>query len=448
MYSMRRILSSIMFFCTFAVQLAAQSHKPSVSLHQQRQTDRAVAAFRQDLSDLRLKCANIDSAETVRPINPLYYRLFGPPTFYSAVLDSLFGLTTDSLTAGDEESCLVDAIDEQLVRLYQKNPRLIRYYDRQWSNVSLTDTRKTLHGNISDEVNKVLGNEYQSLAKENLHEDIDDIGLRIQKPNFWKTSGTFGMKFTQNYFSENWYKGGSNTQSMQASLTLQANYNDQRRVTWENRLIMRLGFMTSPGDSCHTFLTYDDKLNVYSKVGVKVAKSWYCTTTAEANTQFMPGYRANDKRTFSNFLSPLDFYFSLGMDFKPSLKNGNTFSVVLSPVSYKFRWLHSENENVHKVYRMVGHDFQKDWGSKVDVNAKFTLVKNLTWKCRAYYFTSYKYTEGELENSLSFAFNKYLSSELNTLWRFDDNRSRYYYDDNLGYFQFKEFFTFGFNYNF
>ena len=441
---------SLCLICTLPLK-AQSAHSRLLSLSKQRQIERTVSVFQQSLAEIRMKCLNSDSIANTLKLNPLYYQLFGPPTYYSSVVDSLFDIShSDSIQSSglDADSELINAINEQLLVFYRTHPGYVRFYDSQWSGETLNDTRNVPRGNITEEVNKVLGDDIKKSKSDLLHEDIDDIGLWIRRPNFWKTSGSFGLQFTQNYFSENWYRGGSNTQSMQASLTLQANYNDQRRVTWENRLIMRLGFMTSPGDSCHTFLTYNDKLNLYSKLGVKAAKSWYYTATAEANTQFMPGYRANDKRTFSDFLSPLDFYFSLGMDFKPSLKHGNTFSVALLPVSYKFRWINTSDQNVHNVYRMADHDFQKDWGSKIDVNAKFTIVKNLTWKCRAYYFTSYKYTEGELENSLSFAFNKYLSSELNTLWRFDDNRSRYYYDDNLGYFQFKEYFTFGLNYNF
>ena len=75
-------------------------------------------------------------------------------------------------------------------------------------------------------------------------------------------------------------------------------------------------------------------------------------------------------------------------------------------------------------------------------------MKNLSWRCRSYCFTSYEYVEAELENVFTFSFSKYISSELNTLWRFDDNRPAKYYDDNLGYFQFKEFLTFGLKYSF
>ena len=36
------------------------------------------------------------------------------------------------------------------------------------------------------------------------------IDLKIEKPNFWSTKCEFNFKFSQNYFSEQWYKGGNN----------------------------------------------------------------------------------------------------------------------------------------------------------------------------------------------------------------------------------------------
>ena len=277
---------------------------------------------------------------------------------------------------------------------------------------------------------------------------FEDIGIKIERPNFWKTTGQASLQFSQNYFSENWYKGGNNNQNLLASIILQANYNDQRKVSWENKLEMRLGFMTTTSDSCHKFLTSNDKLNLHSKLGVKATKSWYYTITAEANTQFMKGHRSNDKRTYSNFLAPLDVFLSIGMDFKPTFKNGNTFSLALLPLSYKIRHLNDDDENIHSVYNMVGKNTQKDYGSKMELNTRLKIAKDFYWKSRCYYYTSYSYAEAELENSFTYAFSKYINAEVYTLWRFDDNRAKKYFDDNLGYFQFKEYFTLGMTYSF
>ena len=162
----------------------------------------------------------------------------------------------------------------------------------------------------------------------------------------------------------------------------------------------------------------------------------------------MPGYRSNNRLKFSDFLSPLDVSVSTGMDYKPNLKNGNTLSLALLPLSYKLRFINSHDENIHKVNKFDNRRWKQDYGSRIEFNCKFTLAKNFSWKCRSYCFTSFEYVEAEMENVFTYEFSKYITTDLYTLWRFDDNRPMKYYDDNLGYFQFKEYFTLGLKYNF
>lgn len=391
-------------------------------------------AFADSLSRMRERIVRESQAHDTTP-SPYLYRMVGPATFYHDALRDEFAL----MPADD------NLLNLALVQLYVRHPELVRYHDRQFQNEQIETVRTPEQQTITAEVEQVLK---PATGDNPLDVEITDIGLQIQRPNFWKFKGTFALRFTQNYFSENWYKGGDNNLTLLSSLLLEAKYDDQRRITWENRLDMRLGFVASPADTCHSYITNNDKLNLYSKLGVKAARSWYYTASVEANTQFLPGYRVNDTRTWSKFCAPLDFYASLGMDFKPKLKNGNELSVALLPLSYKFRYIRADEENIHRSYKMENEDFHQDFGAKVEVNAKLRIVKDLLWKCRCYYFTSYKYTEAELENSLQYNLSRYIAAELFTLWRFDDNRSPDFYDRNLGYFQFKEYCTLGLTYNF
>ena len=295
---------------------------------------------------------------------------------------------------------------------------------------------------------EILNKDLQEKSATEYDDSIVDIGLKVEKPNFWKCKGEFSLQFSQNYFSDNWYKGGNNNQNLLSAIILEANYDDTKRISWANKLELRLGFMTTTSDTCHTFLTSNDKIDLTSKLGIKAKKSWFYTVSFEAKSQFLPGYKTNDRRRYSSFLSPLDVYLSIGMDFKPTLKNGNEFSLALLPLSYKMRYLRDKDENIHSVYNMVGKDCTHDIGSKIEMNSKLKLAKDFFWKSRFYFFTAYDYAESEWENSFQYQFSKYISAEVYTLWRFDDNRDRKYYDDNLGYFQFKEYFTLGLTYAF
>lgn len=370
-------------------------------------------------------------------INPYYFQMFFPTTYYSSAARGIF-----NLDAGSE----LTPVNFQLIHMYATTPSVVAHYDGQFEAAATVQTQ--VENAPADDIRSVISQTKAENVPANKIADDLDIGLQVRRPNFWKTTGNFSLKFTQNYFSENWYQGGDNNNTMLAVMSLNATYNDTKRITWENKLDMRLGFITTKSDTCHSFLTNNDRIQLNTKLGIKAAKSWKYTISGEAKTQFMPGHRANNRLTYSKFISPLDVYVSIGMDFNPALKKGNTLSVAILPLSYKLRYIGSHNENIHKVYNFVNRTTTQDYGSKIEVNCKLNIVKNLTWKCRSYCFTSYEYVEAELENILSFSFSKYISSDIYTLWRFDDNRPVKYYDDNLGYFQFKEYFTLGLKYDF
>ncbi len=394
-----------------------------------------------------LRVAVIRVADDSTKINPSFYQLFIPTTYYSSAVKDILSLdSADSSTDG------MKLVHNKIIQLYVTNPSVASHYDSQYADEDLLDNSAAVQGtkpatDIKDAISTLMTTDKPTTMKTN-PVTIDDIQLEVKRPNFWKVTGSMSMQFQQNYFSENWYRGGDNNNSMLASIAITATYNDTKRITWENKLDMRLGFVTTKSDTCHTYLTNNDRIQLNTKLNIKAVKAWKYTISGEAKTQFLPGYRSNNRLTYSKFTSPLDVFVSTGMDFNPQLKNGNTLSVAILPLSYKLRYIGSDDPNIHKVYNFVNRTTQQDYGSRLEVNCKLTVVKNLTWKCRSYYYTSYEYSEAELENVLSFAFSKYITSEVNTLWRFDDNRGRKYYDDNLGYFQFKELFTLGLRYNF
>lgn len=411
------------------------------------QDNEAVQSFEQSLNGLRNNIFNGNRKNSSKTISPYYYRLIDPEVYSASAIKGM--MTLEDLE-GDKRDQINHFIDKSLVGLYLKKPSAVAYSDlniNQEQSIPVVKEDEPIVLPV-EKVDDILNNELEVKQAKDIDDNIVDIGLKVEKPNFWKFTGKASLQFTQNYFSDNWYKGGNNNQNLLASLILQANYDDQKRLSWENKLEMRLGFMTTPSDTCHKFLTSNDKLNLYSKLGLKAKKAWFYTATAEANTQFMPGYRSNNRLKFSNFLAPFDVYFSIGMDFKPSLKNGNTFSLALLPFSYKMRWLNDKDDNIHRVYNMVDEDITHDFGSKLEMNCKFQIAKDFFWKSRLYCYSAYDYVEAEWENSFTYAFSKYINAEVFTLWRFDDNRDRKYYDEHLGYFQFKEYFTLGLTYAF
>lgn len=440
----------------FALTASAQKKKAnSFSLH----ADSVVANFQKALRAISISS---DNESDDFAYSPYMYRISNPSTYYSNSLKNEFkidwtpALEDNTLASSNGmvyRTSLNQMIDKALMGAYITNSDNFKNYDSQFDGVEIY--KETTIEKNNETIDNLL--EGKSLI-ENVADVIQDekVEIEAEKPNFWKRAGKFTTQFTQSYLSQNWYKGGNNNVTLLSTLLYECNYNDQNKVQWDNKLDLRLGFVSTPSDEFHKFMTNNDKIYLASKLGVKATKAWFYTVQGDVNSQFMPGYRSNKKETFSRFLAPLDVFVSIGMDFKPTLKKGN-LSVALLPLSYKYRLIGSDDDafTIHGAYNMKKYsdgtyrNFQHDFGSKVEANFKIDIVKNLTWRSRFYYYTTYRYAESEWENAFSFQFNKYFSTEVNALWRFDDNRSPSTKEGHkLGYFQFKEYFTFGLAYNF
>ena len=253
------------------------------------------------------------------------------------------------------------------------------------------------------------------------------------------------MQFLQNYISGNWYKGGESNYSMLGIVTMEANYNNKQKVKWDNKLELKMGFMTSRSDSLHRFKTSEDLIRLTSKLGLQASKRWYYTLQMIAETQFTKGYKSNDPMVYSDFLSPFKLNLSLGMAYNVEwFKKKLTGNINISPIAYNFRYVDRVALAPYfglKEGRHVLHDI----GSSLTADLTWQIAENIKWKTRLYAFTSYKRAEIEWENTFSFMFNKYISANLFVYPRFDDGVAR---DGHHGYFQLKEYFSLGFNYSF
>ncbi len=459
-FIMRKITLILLCLSCCILQVMAQSRaRRAVPTHErvyEEKADSLLKSFAAYLDSIRPDSAMMPSVADDKQVSPYLYKVTGPAVYYSSAIRNRFNLdwkVGDTQQPAQESGGmeyrehLESVIDQALISNYMNRPATVKYYDQQIARETIVSNAKVAKSETKD-LDKILRNVGDMTDVADVLGSMD-IGLKFERPNFWKTSGEFDLQFTQNYFSQNWYKGGNNNVTLLSTLILQANYNDQQRIQWDNKLEMRLGFVSVPSDTVHSFLTNNDKIYLTSKLGVKAVEKLFYTLQAEAQTQFLPGYKSNDTTAYSRFFAPIDVFVSLGMDYKPSFKNGSSLSLAFLPLSYKMRYIGGGDEVIIKAYKMRdGLRCQNDFGSKIEVNADVKILKNFSWRSRFYYYTNYKYVEAEFENKFSFHFNQYISTELYTLWRFDDNRDMKYWDDTLGFFQFKEFFSLGLAYKF
>ena len=364
-----------------------------------------------------------------------YSPLFLPFTYYGSVAH-------EALSLDGEPSEMSNA----LLDMYLRRPDLVQTTDAALRNELTTAAEQAVAPT------PVLPPPAEEAAP--IEPEAPKADVEVKKPNFWTFKGDGFLQFLQNYVSGNWYKGGESNYSMLSSLTLEANYNNKSKWKWDNKLEMKLGFQTSPSDSVNKFKANEDLIRLTSKVGLQASKHWYYTLQLLAYTQFTRGLKANDKRTYSDFMSPFNLNVGIGMDYKMEWFNKKlTGTVNISPLAVNYRYVDRTifmNGDTQQWFPSR-HGLEADRHSLVDLGSQFTvdftwkMAENISWKSRMYGFTSYKRVEYEWENTFSFQFNKYISSKLFIHPRFDDNRQR---DDHHGYWMFKEFLSIGFNYAF
>lgn len=380
------------------------------------------------LQTMRQNLANVHTSS----IKADYAPLFLPTTFYKGVSHRIFSYAkTDSIS-------LTSQLDEALLNIYLHRPDLVRTTESQLDNIG-----------PALEVNNAIKLKNQELtervAPKTAEPEYVDANIEIYKPNFWNYSGDYYLQFLQNYVSNNWYKGGESNYSMVGSVTLQANYNNKQKVKWDNKLEMKLGFQTSQSDQIHKLKTSEDMLRYTGKIGFQATKKWYYTAQLIAYTQFMKGYKNNDPFVYSDFINPLNVNLSVGMDYEVSWFNKRlTGNIHLAPAAYNFKYV--SRLDLSKRYGLKeGNHTLHDIGSECTIDLLWKMSDMIKWRTRLYGYTTYRRGEIDWENTFTFQFNRYISSNLFIFPRFDDGAER---DGKYGYWQLKEYASLGFSYSF
>lgn len=374
--------------------------------------------------------------------NPYYYRLFVNPLLYKSSLRNVMDIDTDSsfpkLSTLTSDKCLVvdDAIHKFFISLYTQHPYIVHN----------TDEILEKSGRMREDINTRIDHKVQIsdvVKKKELENVVEPIEAISRKPNFWTFNHTVSMQLMQNYSNDKWYQGGINYNSMLTKYTLNANYNNRQKVTFNNKLEMNLGFQTNKDDTEHKFKTTEDLLRLTNNLGVRASGRWYYSLQLQSWTQFHPKYNSNSNVVYSDFMSPFESVLSLGMKYTYS-KNKFNFELHLAPIAYDFKYV--DRKALTRRYGVKGnHHSYETIGSNITANWYWQILKELSWSSRMYYFTNYEKIQVEWENTFNFTINKYLSSKLYLYPRFDDS---YTNNNSDAVIQFKEYLSLGLNITF
>ena len=431
-------MRKIFFLLTLCgITLTVQAHPRRLQKAAHNVSTNIVTAY---TDSLKLLLDSIQRLEQPSAPSPYMFRLYAPGTVYSSALAQDMGTAVDP---GDDAQLQLDAaINSRLNNAYVLFPVLFTGTEQQLINGGrfLTDLAQPAEEPVmlADQTEEIILPEV----------DIKAVEPEVKKPNFWTFKGNGSLQFTQSYYSQNWYQGGEKNYAMLSQLTAEANYDNQRRVQWDNKFEAQLGFQTSETDQFHKFKATSNLLRLTSNLGIKAVGHWNYAAQLQLETQPYKSYKANSDELTATFISPLYVRSSIGMDYIIKKKRFEG-KLHLAPLSYVITYVHRD-ELISRYGINEGHHSKHDWGPNVEFTFTYRMWKNISWASRLYWFSNFHLTRIEWENTLNFTINKYISAKLFLYPRFDDSNDKYRAGENHDgtFLMFKEWLSLGLNYDF
>lgn len=278
----------------------------------------------------------------------------------------------------------------------------------------------------------------------------------IPDRKYWISSFESAVKFSENSTSDNWHTGATKATILNLFTRNIVKYNYAKdRIKLDNTLEVKLNFFNSPNDTLRQYKVSDDLLRLHSNFGVKAFNKWYYSLDAEFRTQLFTNYLENTMKKQASVLSPYNINFGLGMKYDHTkqyerIDRSLVLSVNLAPIAYNYMSTISDSIDWGR------YGFPKDdetggyknylskLGSTIDFNMTLKPNRDVTWKSRFRYFTSYDRVIAEFENSLDFAISRFFSTLLYLHLRYDDGVTKA--NDTSSFLQWNQLISFGFNY--
>jgi len=257
--------------------------------------------------------------------------------------------------------------------------------------------------------------------------NADTKDLPKTEYNPWSYKFFTKLQFSQTYNSPNWSNGGESNMAGLATVYMEANYSDLKKVQFDNNLEAKIGLNTVSNDSLRNLNVSTDQLRMVSKLGVRMYNDLYYSLSGEFITQFLNNYRANTMTFQSSFMSPAKMFIGLGVDYKKTGKKTvkYNFSLLLTPLTCKMSYLY-DNVNMQSSSYGIdeGKHFNSELGSKIAATLTWQLSENVQWKSNFYYFTDFTYVDSDWENTIDMNLNNYFTTSFYIHLKLDDRLKR------------------------
>lgn len=284
-------------------------------------------------------------------------------------------------------------------------------------------------------------------------DDYDAPPKFIPDRRYWTSSFESSLRFSQNYVSPNWYKEGTSNLNILTKNLFQYDY-ARDRIQLKNLLQIDVSVYTASDDTLRNYKFGDNLLRFYSNFGYRAFSRWFYTLDGEFKAPLFTNYKKNTDVPQVAFLSPFIVNTGLGMKYDLEKKfrarhRSLKLSVNIAPISYTYMYSldatvdrspHGFAKTATGLYERTFHKF----GSTIRMDMVLKPNRNVTWKSRLYYNTTYQNVLAEFENSLDMAISRFFSTMINVYMRFDDSVTKTPGYDS--YVQTNEVLSFGFSY--
>ena len=199
-----------------------------------------------------------------------------------------------------------------------------------------------------------------------------------EKKSNWKVSGiiTFNASATS---LVNWAAGGNNNINMVAAGNVSFLYKNGP-FAWDSNIDTDFG-ESFVDNNLHKWQKTNDKLNVSTKFGWEMAKSWYLTALGSFKTQYAPGYDYSQEvlSPISKIMTPSYTDVSVGIDWKPN----SIFSVYVSPVAGRITTATTDElrskyfgadyvaKYLDEATGFCSRNYQAEFGASLDIRIRF-----------------------------------------------------------------------------
>lgn len=289
---------------------------------------------------------------------------------------------------------------------------------------------------------------------------LGKIGLyaQIKTSNYWKKDRKLGLLVTQNTF-KNWNAGGDD--SFAGILSFIANYNYKKGyLFWDNKVDARLGM--NKKDTINARKT-EDILRIESTFGYQKNEksSWYYSAKFSLRTQFVEGYKYDNKENIliSNFFAPAFLFLGVGTQFTSMDKK---IKMYLSPFTNKTTFVFdqrladrgdfgvkkAEKDKQGKIIKS-GENTRSEFGIQISGETTHSIMKNVIFWNKAMFYSDYLESGGAIDvnwqSMIKFVVNTYVQANLSIHIIYDEDTKD---KTGIARIQFKEILGIGFNYTF